>query len=460
MTENDIKKHSVVLGEGSGALFQPADSDKTYVLSARHVFYNEIKDERGGKKSEVKKEITLRFSDSQDEEKVIEIRNGENYFEHSDSSIDAALLLIEDIEGYSQIFIDNNTSSFNGYNMAGFPQSRRASDDKYNKYKISDIISSDQNILSLRLEVAHLSHSDISGFSGGGIIKFNEDYLTICGIQSRTPEEDCNGEISVVPIMRFIEIAKQYNLPELLPSFLVNFKFLQQAAFNFDAGIDDEDISFTRLFLKQKTEEVLSSDITPRFIKDYFTDRLLINDKDTLKLNDELIYITWLEFLTLMNIVKDKTCNISDLEDIFCYLRLLYRKTETDWLDTDFLKDCLVSNYDGLEENGTVFIKTNNHPIKSNIKHYKLDKGSIIPRIDSLKSNYENGTLHSDVNNITNALSELKEFVFDKYNFIHFEYLKHFMLVENSKNYKNFKKSNENELLTKLKEEYGKIFGI
>ncbi|MDV3596583.1 ABC-three component system protein [Chryseobacterium sp. PTM-20240506] len=459
MTENDIKKYSVILGEGSGALFQPADSDKTYVLSARHVFYDEIKDERGRKKNEVKKEITLRFADSQNEEKVIEIKNGENYFEHFESSIDAAILLLPDIVGYNQIFTDSYTSS-NGYNMAGFPESRRASDDKYNKYKISDIISSDQNVLSLRLEVAHLSHSDISGFSGGGIIKFNDDYLTICGIQSRTPEEDCNGEISVVPIMRFIEITRQHNLPELLPSFLVNFKFLKQSAFNFDAGIDDEDISFTRLFLKQKTEEVLSSDITPRFIKDYFTDRLLINEKDMLKLNDELIYITWLEFLTLINIVKDKACNISDLEDIFCYLRLLYRKTDTDWLETDFLKDCLVSNYDGLEENGTVFIKTNKPPIKSNIKHYKLDKGSIIPRIDSLKSNYENGTLNSDVNNITNALSELKEFVFEKYNFIHFEYLKHFMLVENSENYKTFKKSNENELLIKLKEEYGKVFGI
>ena len=459
MTENDIKKYSVILGEGSGALFQPADSDKTYVLSARHVFYDEIKDERGGKKSEVKKEITLRFSDSQNEEQVIEIKNGENYFEHSESSIDAAILLLPDIEGYNQIFIDSYTSS-NGYNMAGFPESRQASDDKYNKYKISDIVSSDENILSLRLEVAHLSHSDISGFSGGGIIKFNEDYLTICGIQSRTPEKDCNGDISVIPIMRFVEIAKQHNLPELLPSFLVNFKFLQQDAFNFNASIDDDDISFTRLFLKQKTEEVLSSDITPRFIKDYFTDRLLINEKEMLKLNDELIYITWLEFLTLINIVKDKACNISDLGDIFCYLRLLYRKTDTDWLETDFLKDCLVSNYDGLEEDGTVFIKTNKPPIKSNIKHYKLDKGSIIPRIDSLKSNYENGTLNSDVNNITNALAELKEFVFEKYNFIHFEYLKHFMLVENSENYKTFKKSNENELLIKLKEEYGKVFGI
>ena len=185
MTENDIKKYSVILGEGSGALFQPADSDKTYVLSARHVFYDEIKDERGGKKSEVKKEITLRFSDSQNEEQVIEIKNGENYFEHSESSIDAAILLLPDIEGYNQIFIDSYTSS-NGYNMAGFPESRRASDDKYNKYKISDIVSSDENILSLRLEVAHLSHSDISGFSGGGIIKFNEDYLTICGVCLQT----------------------------------------------------------------------------------------------------------------------------------------------------------------------------------------------------------------------------------------------------------------------------------
>ena len=29
MTENDIKKYSVILEEGSGVLFQPADSDKS-----------------------------------------------------------------------------------------------------------------------------------------------------------------------------------------------------------------------------------------------------------------------------------------------------------------------------------------------------------------------------------------------------------------------------------------------
>ena len=46
-----------------------------------------------------------------------------------------------------------------------------------------------KNILSLRQSGSLVTYSDISGFSGGGIIKFNEDYLTICGIQSRTPEE-------------------------------------------------------------------------------------------------------------------------------------------------------------------------------------------------------------------------------------------------------------------------------
>tara|TARA_R110000868_G_scaffold243900_1_gene499994 strand:- start:21544 stop:21936 length:393 start_codon:yes stop_codon:yes gene_type:complete len=116
MTENDIKKYSVILEEGSGVLFQPADSDKTYVLSAKHVFYDEIEDVRGGKKIELKKEITLRFSDSQNEEKVIEIKIGENYFEHSESSIDAAILLLPDIEGYDQIFIDNDISS-TGYSI-------------------------------------------------------------------------------------------------------------------------------------------------------------------------------------------------------------------------------------------------------------------------------------------------------------------------------------------------------
>ena len=47
-----------------------------------------------------------------------------------------------------------------------------------------------------------------------------------------------------------------------------------------------------------------------------------------------------------------------------------------------------------------------------------------------------------------------------KFNFIHFEYLKKYMLIENSENFKTYKKSNEHELLIKLKEEYGKVFGI
>ncbi len=460
MNENDLKKYTVLLGSGSGILFQPVDSNLTYVLSAKHIFYDKSVDDRGIDKEVLKNEICLSFSESQEDVTVLSIKRGENYFEHSEQFVDAAIFVLENISGYDQIFSEDENVNFSNYNLTGYPESRRKGVDKYNKYKINDFISSADGNINLRLEISHLAHKDITGFSGGGIIKIINDNIVLAGIQSKTPEADCNGEIVVVPIVKFQEIVKEHGLPELLPAYLVNFKFLQNKVFDISAGLDDEDISYTRLFLKTKAFEVISSDITPQYIKDYFKDRLLVNDKDTSKLNDELIYVTWLEFLTLINIVKEKSCNTTDLQDIFSCLRLLYRKTETDWLETDFLKDCLMSNYDGLEENGTVFIKTSRLPSKQSLKHYKLDKGSVVSRIDTLKKGFENGTLNSDVNNITSAISDLKDFVFDKYNFIHFEYLKHYMLIENSDDFKSYKKSNENDLLIKLKEEYGKIFGI
>ena len=460
MNENDLKKYTVILGGGSGILFQPVDSDKTYILSAKHIFYDKVENDRGISKSVLKKTIDLSFSDVQNSAEMLEVKWEENYFEHP--NIDAAILKIDKKENIEEILIDENCTAFNECILCGYPRNLRINqNDKYSTYNISHKIDITGNgYLRLQANFGTLSHNDISGFSGGGIFRENNNSIILVGIQSSTTTDSANGQIDIIPLRWFKEIVEKYDLPELRPVFLSNFKFLQEKSFDFSAGIDDDDISYTRLFLKQKTAEVISSNITPQFIKDYFMDRLLVNDSDILKLNDDLIYVTWLEFLTLINIVKDKICNVNDLEDVFCTLRLLYRRTANDWLDTDFLKDCLVSNYDGLAENGTVFIKTSNLPSKQNIKHYKLDRGSIVPRIDSLKNNFENGTLNSDVNNITNALSELKEFVFDKYNFVHFEYLKHFMLVENSEDYRSYKKSNEKELLIKLKEEYGKIFRI
>jgi hypothetical protein len=110
--------------------------------------------------------------------------------------------------------------------LTGYPESKCNANDKYDKHAIKDLITYDNSLITLRLVVNHLDHKQITGFSGGGIIKTNGDSLLLAGIQSRTPIEDCNGEIQVVPIKRFEEIVDSNNLSKLLPSYLSNIELL------------------------------------------------------------------------------------------------------------------------------------------------------------------------------------------------------------------------------------------
>lgn len=459
MDEIDLKKHTVILGTGSGVLFKPLDENKTYLLTAKHVLYIDQKNERGQKTGkELISKISYSFSNEQNNLIEFEIKKGENYFEHDIA--DAAILVLEENLSLNQIFIDENCTSFNECLLCGYPSKIDDNkNDRYSNHQINRKIDTTNNgYFRLETNFGNLNHEDIKGFSGGGILKLNNEIISIVGIQSSTTTDYANGQIDVVPINKFIEIVEKNSLPEMLPSFLASFEFLKNKAFDISAGILDDNISYTRKFLKDKTLEVIGSDITPIFIKDLFKERLLLNENNGAKLNDELIYITWLEFLTLINIAKEIASNQNDLESIFSITRLLYKDTNDDWQSDNFLGDCLSSKYTGLNENGTVFIKTKSNPIAGNIAYYKLEKGSLVPRIDAFRKKYEDGTL--TVNNIGSAVSDVDEFVFDKFNFIHFEYLKKYMLVENSEDFKTYKRSNENELLIKLKEEYGKVFEL
>lgn len=461
MDENDLKKYTVILGSGSGVLFQPLDETKTYVLSAKHVFYDIIKNDNGPDTKIIKDKISLSLSTAQDEKEEFEIINGTNYFEHSNDEVDASILILDKHLGFNQIFVDEDCIAFNEYFLCGYPSKINDNkNDRYSNHQITrKIATTDNGYFRLETNFGNLNHDDIKGFSGGGILKLSNGVINIMGIQSSSITDYANGQIDIVPISKFIEIVEKNSLSEMIPWFLSSFSFLKDKAFNIDGGILDGNISYTRKFLKDKTLEIINSDITPLFIKELFKERLLINDNDGIKLNDELIYITWLEFLTLINIAKAIGRNQDDLGNIFSMTRLLYKNTIKDWQCNDFLADCLSANYSGLNENATVFIKTKSDPIAGNIAYYKLEKGSIVPRIDAFRKKYEDGTLEV-VGNIGRPVEEVHEFVFDKFNFIHFEYLKKYMLIENSENFKTYKKSNEHELLIKLKEEYGKVFGI
>ncbi|WP_313139103.1 ABC-three component system protein [Myroides sp.] len=225
MDENDLKRYTVILGGGSGILFQPLDETITYILTAKHVLYKDVKDGRGQKiGEELIEKINFSYSNDQSTSIEFEIKKDENYFEHDVA--DAAILVLKENLGFNQIFVDERATGFDGFSLTGYPAIKRLANDKYDRQVINTLISSNTDLISLRLFIDHLDHSQITGFSGGGIIKTNGDSLLLVGIQSKTPIGDCHGEIQVVPIKRFEEIVDVYDLSKLVPSYLSNIELL------------------------------------------------------------------------------------------------------------------------------------------------------------------------------------------------------------------------------------------
>ena len=173
MNEQDLKRYTIILGGGSGVLFQPLDETKTYILSAKHVFYKKNPNDGGANKEVLESSINYFFSDKQKDQIPCEIIKGENYFEHCDENVDAAILILNENLGFNKIFVDERTSGFAEFNLTGYPNSKRNADDKYDKQMISDLNAHNDSLIALRLVVNHLDHEQITGFSGGGIIKSN-----------------------------------------------------------------------------------------------------------------------------------------------------------------------------------------------------------------------------------------------------------------------------------------------
>lgn len=465
---DDLKLYSIMVGGGSGVIYQPATTDYTYVLTAKHIFFDttnngqgeELEEKKDGEKIEINR--LFKNGDIWDSNSFeFTIQKNINYFPHD--NVDCAILKIDYIPDFDNINIEDNNENVADFLISGFPAKLRSSDtltQKYSNYKVDRFISDNNQSCRLQLENATLMVTDIKGMSGCGVLRLNNNNLSIIGIQSEVPAAVANGQIDYVPMKYFNEIVYKFpaQLNVLLPPYISNFSFLKDKIFNINAGVDDHEIVFTRNFLKSKSDQIIKSDITPVLIKDFFKERLLLNNKDLSTLNDQVVYATWLEFLVIMNIARNKVHSFSELEDLFNTIRLIYKNTNSQWQGSEFLKECMECDLNNLQDNATVLIKTDTLPEKTKINHYRIEKGSMVSDINHLRKEYQNGNL-GDVF-IDDAAVEAKEFVFDKYTFIHFEFLKKFLIVENSHDFKDFNMNNQAELLQKLNSIYGELFGI
>ena len=432
MDENDLKRYTAILGGGSGVLFQPLDETKTYILSAKHVFYEDVKHDDGPNTKKLKTKISYSLSDNQNLPVEIEIKKDENYFEHDGA--DAAILVLDENLGFNQIFIDERTTGFDGFNLSGYPNSKRKADDQYDKQKISDLNSYSDSLITLRLVVNHLDHEQITGFSGGGIIKTNGDSLLLAGIQSKTPTGDCLGEIQVTPIRRFEEIIDGNNLSKLLPSYLSNIELLINSIISYDETLPalkpKLQIAIRKQFEQIKCE--LNSFYSSDYIKKSSTSKVGIKSKR--------FWTSFLEYSLIVSLLE-----VDDIdEDVLVKMSLTKKFIFSDSSNDiyDLYSEVLLFASENISDNCQVLLATNQIPNSPNRRRMPasevtINVGNVVDTetIDRVQTSSkvkeiihlkaiefdcinlnENALNQFSIQQIENILTEIKRLVYEFFN--------------------------------------------
>jgi hypothetical protein len=217
------------------------------------------------------------------------------------------------------------------------------------------------------------------------------------------------------------------------------FLFLVDECFRLDVDhIDEPMIEATRIALRNKAHEIANSDITPIGIKDLFRERLLVNENNTCDLSAKRIWISWLEFLVIMNVAKNEEICTDDLNLLFDSYRLKYSNIE-DWT-TIFRSELINSDYKGLKDGATVVVNTRNDP-KANRNLY-IPKGGMIRHIGKI---YDKRGFKVDI-----GIDPCTSF-----SFVHLDFFKSQCIIQKLEQYQDM---TEPELLQKLREEYHELF--
>lgn len=421
MTIDEAREYIVIVNGGSGVIFQPADENFSYILTAKHNIKSEIIN------------IT-RFEKSGDDWTTppiepIEVEMGINYFPHHEYKKDIAIIKIPKIEGFNSIFrMDLDGISSNNFYLLGYPQKRR---DEFAKKKslwfrddrnLSIHGSRDYGRIEGRLQNRE-EYNEIVGHSGGGILKIGINKIFLLGIQnSMLSNKDYEGlgSIEFTPIKFFDEIIdnNKESLQSLYPCYIENFSFLKDDSFNVGKCINSNDTvdCLTRI-LKQKTTDVIESNITPLTIKNHLSERLMVlNGQDKSIILDKGIWVVWLELLTILKILKNGEISIENLSSVLSEYRLFYSDVNDDfWMN--HLHELPKVNYSTLKKGGKVIVASN-RPASNRV--HKLS--NIPPSI------YKPAKKEFDINQID--IDNPDEFPFDKYKYINISAFKEGIIQE------------------------------
>lgn len=440
MDIHKIRAYIVVINGGSGCIFQPLDPAVSYILTAKHVIEDAANVVSELNRFEFNGHFWSRIPIP------FELQHNVNYFAHPDR--DVAILKIPKIDGLEQIVrTDAIIEDRKNYILSGFPQTRRdpVNDPDYgNGFRQDEgvTIHGHKNNFLVEAKIPDNPGIDeIQGHSGGALGKILDDYFMIAGIQSQMVDAEGEqlGRVDFSPMASFDDLVSLFpgELTTLVPAHLGCFSFLKDSAFIMEVNaFDEENVAYTRNYLKNKADNIIASPATPFFIKDLFKTRLLLNPNNPQALDGRNIWIAWLEFLTILNIIKYNAFDKAELGDIFNSFRLLFSDTKEDW--TRELQSMIYSDYKGLKKGGLVVISTVKSPL-GNL--YEINSGKI-PKL--MRANVDKKKMKTD---------DGINFPFDHYRFVHLDSFKKKCIMDKLAEYETI--LDEQELLLKLQEEYG-----
>lgn len=452
MTPEELKLYHVRVENASGCIFQPISNNAyTYILTAKHLFEGVSKDQYGndtnysipdGESIAIYK--TVKNGNEWNEVVIpFTLLRGNTYFPHQ--TADAAILKINFQEGFDKIFTVDVPADVSQYSLCGLPSRLNGNTvgNKDTSYLIRNLIGPAPQSYTAQLISTTLNKGDIEGMSGGGILSIKDrKYISLIGIQSEMKHSNwANGQINFVPTQYFNEIIaypENHNLlVKLYPPYMVNFSFLRDQSFKLEVdAISENQIAPTRQLLRNQALNIINSNITPIGIKELFKNRLLIDENESGCLSYKVVWIAWLEFLTIMNLIKYEPVDEEVVSEIFNSYRLKYSHTD-DWTSDLLNAKLLKSDYLGLKPNATIVISSPNAPRRV----FTIPKGKII---DIVKV-YDKSGFRTD-----KGMDP-----FTSFNFVHIDYFQTKCILDKLEEYQDL---DEAGLLTKLKQEYNELF--
>jgi hypothetical protein len=438
MNIDNIRKYIVIVNGGSGCIFQPEDNAYSYVLTAKHNITN--------KENQITDLTRFAFQNGTwISMPVKKFDDTDCYFPHSEKDI--AIIKIAKINGLDEILRLDNFENDTEYSLCGYPETRRNANqsNKLQWYRKDDNVTiqgTNNNQLREGQVPGNPTREEMIGFSGGAIVKVKDHHLLLVGIQNKMvdAQNEQLGRIEFTPLASFDEIVNQYPeaLSPLSPPHCKSFEYLKEQIMKLDGCFQQENIEYTRLCLRNITDEIIENPLTPNVIRNRLNNRMLIYNEGDVSLFHKGLWVAWLEFLIVLKVIGENPKTEQELDNIFNKYRIIYSSSKEDW--GNLFKDrILYSDYKGLKENACIIIANEALPQKTIVKKGMIS--NIARYIPKKQMKIDDG-----VNN-----------PFESFTHIHIHAFQKDCIIDKEEEYSHFDNTNEKELLNKLKDEYENI---